>query len=114
MIRITLGTMPSLVREIIASALATQEVFEVTMHESALEHAGFDVLLLCSGTSGNGAHVALGDLLRQNPPAIVALDANGEQAAVLRVECRKELLSAPGDLCGIVRQAATGYQGASH
>ncbi|WP_285711006.1 hypothetical protein [Erythrobacter oryzae] len=111
MIRITLGTMPSLLREIIASTLATQPDFDVTGQTRDPAGAGSDVLLLCSGTGDN---VALADLLRANPPAIIALDARGEQAAILHLECREEPLSAPGDLCGIVREAARGLAGTRH
>lgn len=113
MIRITLGTMPSLLREIVASTLANEPDFEVTAIAREAADAGFDVLLLCSGT-GDEARIALGELLRRNPPAIIALDANGEKAAILRLDCHEEQLSSPGDLCGVVRQAALGLQGTRH
>jgi hypothetical protein len=105
--------MPSLLREIVASALATQSDFEIDANGEGQPDRGFDVLLLCSG-GGEGSHMSLGELLRHNPPAIIALDPNGEQAAILRLECHEELLAAPGDLCGVVRQAALGQKGTRH
>jgi hypothetical protein len=108
-IRISLGSMPSLLREIVASALATQSDFEIgEQHDQ-----NFDVLLVCTG-GGEEARLALAAMLRDVPPAIVALDPNGEQASILRLDCRHEDLSAPGDLCGVVRQAATAQHGTRH
>lgn len=109
MIRISLGSMPSLLREIVASALATQSDFEIDEQHDQ----NFDVLLVCTG-GGEEARLALATMLRNMPPAIVALDPNGEQASILRLECHHEDLSAPGDLCGVVRQAATAQRGTRH
>lgn len=109
MIRISLGSMPSLLREIVASTLATQSDFEIGEQQDR----DFDVLLVCTG-SGDEAQLALATMLRDFPPAIVALDANGEQASILRLECRHEDLSAPGDLCGLVRQAALAQKRTRH
>jgi hypothetical protein len=94
-IRISLGSMPSLLREIVASALATQSDFEIDEQHDQ----NFDVLVVCTG-GGEEAHLAL--------------DPNGEQASILRLECRHEELSAPGDLCGVVRQAASAQCGTRH
>ena len=113
MIRISLGTMPSLLREIVASALATQSDFEIEQNRDGETDDSSDVLLVCSGDDDD-ARVALGTMLRRYPPAIVALDPSGEQAAILRLECHKELLAIPGDLCGVVRQAALAQKGARH
>jgi hypothetical protein len=101
--------MPSLLREIVASALATQSDFQIDEQQDR----EFDVLLVCDG-GGEGARLALATMLRDCPPAIVALDPNGERASILRLECRREELSEPGDLCGVVRQAATAQRGTRH
>ncbi len=109
MIRISFGPMPSLLREIVASALATQSDFEI----DGQQDKDFDVLLVCNGGSEE-ARLALATMLRDFPPAIVALDPNGEQASILRLECHREFLSEPGDLCGVVRQAALAQHGTRH
>jgi hypothetical protein len=93
--------MPSLLREIVASALATQTDFAIgEQHDRSA-----DVLLVCTGID-DAAQQAMETMLRDFPPAIVALDPNGERASILRLECHREVLSEPGDLCDVVRQAA--------
>lgn len=109
MIRITLGDMPSLLREMVASTLASQPDFLVTGESRKADGPEHDVLLLfldpATGT------LAMSDLLRRDPPAIVALHADGEQATVVQVECQEHSLAPRGDLCGLVRQAAHALQG---
>ena len=105
MIRISLGSMPSLLREIVASALSLQTDF-------ALETAGpgdactsdCDVLVLCPAASDN-LRIAIDETARPTSPVIVSLDPDGELAAILDIAASRQTLSTPGDLSGVIRRA---------
>ena len=75
--------MPSLLREIVASALATQSDFEIGEQQDR----DFDVLLVCTG-GGDEAQLALATMLRDFPPAIVALYAVLDRALARRGHAR--------------------------
>lgn len=100
-IRISLGNMPSLLREIVASALSSQSDF-------ALEASGkseCDVLVLCPDSNDNLA-IALGEAARLAPPMIVALDPEGELATIVDIAASQQALNTYGDLGGVIRRAA--------
>jgi len=94
--------MPSLLREIVASALSSQSDF-------ALEASGkfeCDVLVLCPDANDNLA-IALGEAARPSPPMIVALDPDGELATIVDIAASQQALSTYGDLGGVIRRAAS-------
>lgn len=117
MIRVTIGAMPTLLRAIVGSALAEQEDFLVTDTPKAppppgSTGSGCDVLLVCPDRAPH-FRVALAALTSPAVPAIVAIDPAGDRAAILRISRDEHRLSAPGDLCSVIRHAASGWPGGS-
>lgn len=110
MIHITLGTMPTLLRGIVRSALQSQQDFAVndaahpgpSMPASAEQ---CDILLVCA-RQGPAARITFQHLLRANPVTIVLLEPDGDHAAVLRLDRDDCALDAPGDLFRVIRAAA--------
>ena len=116
-IRVTIGAMPALLRAIVGSAIAEQEDFLVTDAPKAppqpdLVEPECDVLLACPDRAPQ-ARINLAALAGTAPPAIVAIDAVGDRAAILRISRDERHLTAPGDLSSVIRQAAVGRPGGS-
>ena len=106
MIRISLGSMPSLLREIVASALSVQTDFALEAARPGEDGTpDCDVLVLCPQASDN-LRIALDEAARPISPVIVALDPDGELAAILDIATNRQMLSTPGDLSGVIRRAA--------
>lgn len=108
MIRIALGIMPSLLRSIVGSALESEEGFAV-MPVSSLPRgdasAEIDVIVIC-GDRGPAGGIPLSLLTAANAPAIVAIEATGDEAAIIRVTTERSTIGAAADLCDAVRRAA--------
>jgi len=105
-IRISLGDMPSLLREIVASALSSQSDFSLQgTGPEAASSSECDVLVLCPHPSDN-LRIALNEAARPTSPVIVALDPDGELAAIVDIAARSQALCTPGDLSGAIRRAA--------
>lgn len=112
MIHITLGTMPSLLRGIVRSALQSQQDFAVS--DAAADPAdACDVLLVCP-RQGSAARQSFQNLLEPDPAAIVMLEPDGDHAAILRIGRDECELEAPGDLFRVIRAAVRRSNGPLH
>ncbi len=117
-IRIAVGDMPHLLREIILSALSPHADLEVieselTGAEPPSSSNGLDVLMLSSdGARLTGEHEQL--LWRRPRLRILLIDGGGRQAALyeLRTHCFALRAVSTENLIGVIRDACTGPRAA--
>lgn len=115
MIHITLGTMPTLLRGIVRSALQSQQDFAVNDASPVVLGATerCDVLLLCA-QQGGAARQSFQNLLEPDPAAVVMLEPDGDHAAILRIGRDECALEAPDDLFRVIRSAVRRSTGPVH
>ena len=111
MIRIEIGAMPPLLRSIVRSALRMESDL-VVMEPAALDGLGArptaseaDVIIVCSDRELDDC-IAIGQLARNDSPAIVAIDSAGGSATILRVTAERTPIAGASDLCNALRLAA--------
>ena len=110
MIRIEIGAMPSLLRSIISSALATESDFVVAETAAIAGRdrpaaGAADVLIVCSDREPDHG-IPVRELTGTDAPTIVAIDSAGTSATILRVIAGGRPIAAAADLCDAVRLAA--------
>lgn len=114
MIHITLGTMPTLLRGIVRSALQSQHDFAVSdAAPPAFDSTErCDVLLLCA--QQGAARQSFQNLLEPDPAAVVMLEPDGDHAAILRIGRDECELEEPDDLFQVIRSAVQRSAGPLH
>ena len=107
MIRIAIGAMPPLLRSIVRSALETEGNFTLMAPPAnALWGSGqADVVIVCRDRDPDEC-IPIGELTRNDAPAIVAIDSQGTSARILHIVGENAAITAASDLCGAVRLAA--------
>lgn len=109
MIRVTIGSMPALLRSIVRSALETQGDFAVmeTPSEPRSEDLdATDVLLLCADRADREV-LSIPVLIGTDTPAVVAVSSEGNSAFTIRTTTEDSRIGAASDLCDVVRRAAS-------
>jgi len=109
-IRIEIGNMPSLLGSIVRSALETQEDFVIVDTSKAAAAEAFDAVdvVIVAGDRDKLGSIPIAALLREDPPSLVAIAADGNSAAIFRVSAEDSRIDAASDLLSVVRRAAFG------
>ena len=106
-IRVEIDTMPALLRSIVHAALSGHKDFLVDAtppDPDGGETGNADVLIVC-GDREPFNRLSMSGLTGERPPAVVAIDTDGESASILHVIAEHRRLDAASDLGQIVRHA---------
>jgi hypothetical protein len=115
-IRVEIGTMPALLRSIVRSALETEDDFDVLAAPRATLSSDFgqaDVVVVCRDREPFEC-IPVPLLADRRGPAIVAIDSDGDAAAILSVIAESCPVADASGLCGMVRHAALARRKATH